>query len=562
MKAALIRVSGFGLEKVKVTNAFYSSGEEITLVWMATEIYNIMNKAWKSTCKVLFGQEAGELEDCADWLREYEEELRIEKSAISGKEVTLSANDYAKGAHVAAYDEIDFGKRFAPLSINEMKDIDSIAQAISDRAFYAGDMILGNSSHVQNSSGVIDSHFVLDSTIVNDSKYIGYSRYVGLSEYCFGLYGAEKDIHVVKCMGSELKRCFECHMVEVLADCYYCAKSQNCQNCMFCFGTRNKSNMIGNTELPKDNYLALKGKLLSEMAQELKKNGRVFSLLALIEKTGKYAPDARLKFKQEKEKAFNIAPLEKAFENTTSLLFGKSLSGIDSYDSFLQKHVPKNITTKSPFSGTDVITCGYRTHLSKLYSIGKRIASEQEMIDIGEFGIEANDAERLEFDLETAAGILHPVAYTNMDKVAGQVINCLDASVAIDCQDCMHGSAFIWSKKCSHCFWTSNAEAVFGGNVVRNSSFCLKCHFSKKMMRSFECDSCEGCSDGYFLYNCENVRDSMFCFNSKNLTNAIGNAALEVETYKKVKSSLVSQMADELEKKKDLKWDIYNIGCR
>jgi hypothetical protein len=529
---------------------------------MAGATYDAMNKAWKATCRVLFGQEAGELSDCAEWLREYEEELRFEKSAMSGKEVALSFNEYSKSARFAAFEEVDFGKKFAPLGINEMKDIDGIAQAISDRAYYTGNVVLGNSSNVQNSSNVIDSHFVLDSTVINDSKYIGYSRYVGLSEYCFGLYGAEKDIHVVKCMGSELKRCFECHMVEVLSDCYYCARAQNCQNCMFCFGTRSRTNMIGNTELPKDKYNALKAKLLGEMAQELKKNGRVFSLLALIEKAGAHAPDSRLKFKPEREKPFDIAPIEKAFANTTSLLFGKAMGGIEKYDSFLQKHVPKNITTKSPFSGADVITCGYRTHLAKLYSIGKRIASEREIIDIGEFALSASDVEKLKFDIDAACKILHPIAYTNMDKNAGQVINCFDASVAIDCQDCMHGSAFIWSKKCTHSFWTSNAEAVFGSNVVRNSSFCLKCHFSKKMTRAFECDSCEACSDAYFLYNCENVRDSMFCFNAKNLTNAIGNAALPLETYKKVKSSLVAQMADELEKKKDLKWDIFNIGGR
>ena len=35
---------------------------------------------------------------------------------------------------------------------------------------------------------------------------------------------------------------------------------------------------------------------------------------------------------------------------------------------------------------------------------------------------------------------------------------------------------------------------------------------------------------------------------------------MDPETYKKVKESLLEQIVSELERKKDLKWDIYNIG--
>ena len=68
-------------------------------------------------------------------------------------------------------------------------------------------------------------------------------------------------------------------------------------------------------------------------------------------------------------------------------------------------------------------------------------------------------------------------------------------------------------------------------------------------------------SDLYYSHNCENVHDSMFCFNAKNLRHAVGNAVLEAGAYKKLKSQLLEQIAGELAAKKDLKWDIYNIGC-
>jgi len=75
-----------------------------------------------------------------------------------------------------------------------------------------------------------------------------------------------------------------------------------------------------------------------------------------------------------------------------------------------------------------------------------------------------------------------------------------------------------------------------------------------------EVDSCDNCTDLYYGHNCENVHDSMFCFNVKNLRNAIGNAPLPQNQYLKIKQMLKQQLIDELEEKKDLKWDIYNLS--
>jgi hypothetical protein len=52
----------------------------------------------------------------------------------------------------------------------------------------------------------------------------------------------------------------------------------------------------------------------------------------------------------------------------------------------------------------------------------------------------------------------------------------------------------------------------------------------------------------------------MFCFNAKNLRNAIGNAVLSPQGYKKVKAIIVGQLATELERKGNLEVDIYNVG--
>ncbi|MCX6773202.1 MAG: hypothetical protein NTV88_05560, partial [Candidatus Micrarchaeota archaeon] len=69
------------------------------------------------------------------------------------------------------------------------------------------------------------------------------------------------------------------------------------------------------------------------------------------------------------------------------------------------------------------------------------------------------------------------------------------------------------------------------------------------------------CFDSYFSHNCEGLSDAMFCFNTKNKRHAVGNAALEPAKYKAVRSALLEQIVTEIEDKKGLELDIFNIGC-
>jgi hypothetical protein len=511
---------------------------------------------------VLLGEETCPLSDASGWLREMQEKLLVEKSAASGKQVVFSMPDYSPRARFISFEEADFGKKFQPLSLNEMKDIDSVAQAVQERAFYAGNVVLGHCSSVEGSCNVQDSHFVLQSSGVADSKYVAYSRYVRRSEYIFGQHGADKNSYNVKCVGAELTRCFECNMVEVLSDCYYCAKAQNCIECMFCFGAENISHAIGNTALPKEKYHSLKKKLLSEIAGELRQKGSAFSVLGLIEKCGDYRPDPKLCFRNAPEAPFDISPIEKAFSGTSRLLFGKELSGLEKYEAFFQRHTPVDVESESALSGNRVLSCGYRAHFLRLHDLEGRLATDDELRGIGKIGVGEQAASRLRMDIGKAAEILHPICYYNLDKIAGNNSNFKDCTVVVNSHDIYKGSALTWDKKCAYGFWASVCEAVFGSVLTFDSAFSMNCYYSKRLTRAFEVDSCESCADIYFSHNCENVRDSMFCFNAKNLAHAIGNAELPPGQYKKVKAALVSQMADELEKKHGLKWDIFSIGAR
>jgi hypothetical protein len=104
------------------------------------------------------------------------------------------------------------------------------------------------------------------------------------------------------------------------------------------------------------------------------------------------------------------------------------------------------------------------------------------------------------------------------------------------------------------------SKHVFGG-IHTNSQFCINCYDSTDLNRCFELESSRKCSDAYFCHNSEGLTEALFCFNIKSKRHAIGNAELPPDQYKKIKDTLVQQMAEEIVKNKGLKLDIFNIGC-
>ncbi|MFA6908234.1 MAG: hypothetical protein WC263_05405, partial [Candidatus Micrarchaeia archaeon] len=118
-----------------------------------------LQKGWDSACKVLFGQEMGALSDYSGYLSEWNMKSARAKSSISGKEVTLVSTDYPKSARFASADEIRLNKDYA-LSINQIKDLDSLLSALSDKCEYAGNKHLGNNMLVESSDVVTDSQYV------------------------------------------------------------------------------------------------------------------------------------------------------------------------------------------------------------------------------------------------------------------------------------------------------------------------------------------------------------------------------------------------------------------
>lgn len=522
--------------------------------------YGHLNRAWKSTCKVILGREIGELETFEEWLSGYRGEWREEKSCLSGKPVGLGITSYCNGARFLSFEEIDFGQKSEPLTINQMKDIESIAQALGERWSYAGNVVMGNSNFVESSSNIIDSNFILASSVVSDSKYVSHSKFIRSCQYDFGAYGDGDSSHVIRDSdGFKNRRCFECHSCANLSDCYYCNRCQDCRECMFCFGAKSRSYCIGNLELPKDKYLLLKSRLLSQLSDELEKKKKAFSLFELVERCAEFPSETSLQ-KAKPEQAAGKEAVEAAFSRTSKLLLGKELFGLDNYSNFLFRNVPQDIVAKSAFSKRKVLFTGYLKPLLSSHDIGARAATEDEMRLLGDVHIGKEQAERLEFNLDAIASCLKDIAYISLDNQAGENINMLDCSNYHFAENCYRASATVYAKKCALSWWARESEQIFGSATVWASSFCIKGFYSKKLTRAFEVDSCDNSSDIYFSHNCENVQDALFCFNVKNQRFAIGNAQLQPELYRKLKAALLSQVASELEKKKDLRLGIYSIG--
>ncbi|MFH1448048.1 MAG: hypothetical protein ABIG39_04235 [Candidatus Micrarchaeota archaeon] len=525
--------------------------------------YNALNKAWKSTTRIIFGEGLGELRDYEDWLKEYVDSLRVESSAVSKSNVHLAIKDYCKGAKFMSFEEVEFGKKFDPLNINEIKDIESIAEAIQERCHYTGNVVLGNSRFVQGSSNIVDSNYVYNSIIVSDSKYVAYCDTLKMQAYSFGLYGDAESSHIIKCVeGHKNRRNFECHVTYLSSDCYYSANLQNCKECMFSFGLQARAYNMGNLQLTRDKYCGIKAKILSEVVEKLKKEKRVFSLLEIIRDSGRFPAETTVGTGREIGGG-NKEAIENAFTKTSHIVLGKELHGIDEHRRLLEKHVPnaKVLSAKSPITGRRVLVAGYFERFVRSFDLLKRVVSEEEAREVGKKHMGKHGIEALSADPEVLPGILHEIAYIAFDASAGNNRNMLDCAIITNSEDCYNGSAYVYSKKCGYSFWPRHSEHVFGSGALWNSAFCINAHYSKNLTRTFEVDSCDSCSDLYFSHNCENVNESMFCFNTKNLKNAIGNVSLNLDKYSGIKERLLEQIVDEISRTGNLEWDIYNIGC-
>ncbi len=521
-----------------------------------TEINPELDKNWKDTCRILFGAEIGSYTEYTKWLAELVDPPLVKKSTLSGKEVIYSTQDYSKNAKSLSLEEVDLGKKFEPLNINQIKDIDSIIEAIQDRVYYTGNMILGNSKYIEKSSNINDSFHVLNSTVCGNSKYLAYCTLARLDTCGFGGNAFSQCDYCLKCHElTRVKRSFELWMSQDCSDSYYSHGLKNCSNSFFSFNLENKRYVIGNLELAPDKFREIKTKLLAEMVDEVKKAKRLPSLVEIVAKCEKKVAIPVISIATN-SKPTDKSKIEEAFAQTMNIILKKRPSKtIDAYADWLSNHTRGLEKCKSAASGKEI----FLAHYGNYSDLPKnRLLTLEEAKAIGSnVRLSTEDVEEL--SLKNAQSKIGKNAFFNSDIQDGQNMNDIECTITIDAVICYRAVCSVYSKYCAYSFWPRSSQHLFGCDSVFDSGFCINCYHSVNLQRCLEMDSCSSCSDSYFCHNCENLQDSMFCFNVKNKKYAIGNVELGRENYLKIKEKILEQLSGELEKSCTIRWDVFSL---
>ncbi len=237
-----------------------------------------VEKAFKTTCKALLGEDIGEMDGYEKFLWRYVAIPSTRKSSDAKSDVFLSG---PYGNHARIFSNAEAQKRMAaPLSINDIKDIDSLLEAAQQRFEYAGDKVLGKSMGVERSDACIDAVFVTSSQNILESEYIGYCDMVGESKFMFGCSFGTQSTH---CMNVtefyNANRVLESGVILFSSDCFYCYNCKNASNLMFCFNQYSKRHCIGNNQFMPDKFTSMKKKISSEIIEMLRKKKSIPSLV-------------------------------------------------------------------------------------------------------------------------------------------------------------------------------------------------------------------------------------------------------------------------------------------
>ncbi len=517
--------------------------------------YDLLNNAWKATCRIVLKDEAGELEEYGAWLEGYMPPLAKKKSCVSGKDVIMANARYCDRAAFISMDEAD-GRKIGALSINDIKDIDSIARAVSEVWRYTGNKVQGNSSKVDSSDIVVDSTCVYGSSDISSSEYVCSSFMVRKgSRYVFGSgWCGQTEFAIRHVGGFNNTRVLESSIVIDSSDAYYCDNVMGCHDVMFSFSQRNARHCIGNNRLQGDKYYELKAKLLSELREEMKTKKRLPSLGEMAGHAGRHGTlTIRLGARDEKT---SMEPMEKAFASLCRVMFGKEMP-MGRYESWLLGRMPAMGKATSPFGrATSVPDDPAFPAFSGLPK--GRLVTFDEALELGKLRLE----EGALCSIERIREGLPEIAYFSSELVEGNTNNIVKSPHVVHSSNIYNVYSATHSEYAGLGWLVLNSRYAFGCYRVMESEFCLKCHNSFRLNRCFEMDSSSGCLDSMFCHNSEGLSDCMFCFNVKGMRNAIGNAELERDRYKSVRNLLVEQMAQELGSKGMLELDIYNVGCR
>ncbi|MFH1470281.1 MAG: hypothetical protein ABIF01_00880, partial [Candidatus Micrarchaeota archaeon] len=468
-----------------------------------------------------------------------------------------SHSRYPEDARYVSQDEIDYLKKAPPLSINEIKDLDSLLEAIADRVSYAGNKVFGNSASIEKGDNCSDSFFVYDSHTVLSSKYVALSAYVRSgSEYIFGSSPLLRGKYLIRVIGAEnLTRAFETYVTTNSSDMFFSMYCHGCSHIMFSFNQKGKRHVIGNLELPKERYFELRKKLISESREHIEKHKSFYSIFDFPPPTNEELGMAKVP--KIPRLQGSMKEIDDAFADTTRLILGEELRPIKKYEKFLTGRVEKVTTAKSPF-GNDV---SYAKYFWGANAPKERMVTSEEGRETGKIHVRPEDLEGL--TLEKMIELMAPIAYYPVQFKEGKNINTTETVCMYHSIDTYQVSDATYSKKCAYCVHMQECEDVFGSGVLMvGSTYSIRCYDCVNVTMCMDLDSCKNCHRCMLCHNCEGLSDCMFCFNAKSLRYAIGNVEVGKERYERIRKMIVGEMLKRIEREGDIGFDICSLGSR
>ncbi len=533
---------------------------------MDGKLYEMLNRAWIQTCKILFGEEIGELKEYETYIKSFLDNIKIPnygkfykhvKSEITGKEVGVFLpfyNNKAKFIEMNAIATLDI----KPLHLDEIKDIDSIVNAWRERWYYRAGVIQGNSTHVEKSDAIYDSHWVYNSYLIEESQYIFHSLWVrDKSKYLFASGGGpDISMSIRSFYGGMAKRLFEAYMFISSSDVYFSHTIIGSNEIMFSFSQRGKHYVIGNLELEPNKYRKIKESLLEQIRAELTSKKSLPSLIELI--NGR----TELPKKEKVNISYSIKPsnfdkIDEGFRKTIKLLIKEEFS-LKELDQFLSKKRNEPPIPIKSFFGKE----GYFypiVHYTQLnsFSMKNRISFWDEMDSSGSIHLTEQDISSFD-DIKKNIG---KIALITQEIRHGNNSNLIQVMIGVNSSNIYRVIDAALSKHQAISFiGCPSSNYVYGSSMLFHSTFAINSNKGDNLNRVFETDQCSNSSDIYFSHNIEGSNDVMFSQHLKGTRYTIGNLVLDKEKYYNIKDSLLSQIRDELRTKHTLHIDIEHMG--
>ena len=236
---------------------------------------SVIEGAFSETSKIIFGKPCSGIDKYSGWLKRNTRIFKDGKSCASGKPLLLPQYSdfllFPKG-RLLDLEEAEFiGGR---LSLSEKEasglTVAGAPRALSKIAYFTCEWRSGNNANNIDCPIEFECTDSYRSIINIRCKRCAYGWWPRESEHMFGFNRTRFSSFCINAFDSnKIQRCFEVSEARNCSDCLYCHNIENVHDSMFCFNAKNLKNAVGNVELPREEYLAVKKKVLAELNEEL-----------------------------------------------------------------------------------------------------------------------------------------------------------------------------------------------------------------------------------------------------------------------------------------------------